>query len=564
MQRIASIFLFTALVFGLGWQSQSQLCGQLVSSGQAPGAAAYSRLLAEPRIGGYEQPVRVVLPFGGQVSVANEAGFTALSDYHSLVGLQVGPVYRMKVTGIIAGAEHEVYPTIEMLDRTYPPEALKLWHPVKIVLSRDDIEDATAGKLVTKVIYVENPDTALPYRQTFDHQATLEVGVGRDPYYVAQRLGRPIAIVRIGSRRPLQNDYDFQNVAYRFPATIMAAPTEPIANTIQQPGVDWETGVYDPHAAPKIPVSFVEKLPLQYRDEYVCDGNDRGQKATTGVDWKVDGLDLEDTVAHFDTEDGRIVVAPSNRVCIYSPRFSAVKRVLGANYETISQKLGSANENLQITNAQQTDFSSTTLQNVQLQANRKTQRANAFRDQTRGVLVDKPVKLVGSRQAFKPYENLHLIRFGEHSTSESARLGLAIQSAIAWESDVSAQITINKQQPIIVNDVTETSDMIAVETRSGSELRLCKLASVISARSGETVEFTIRFDNMGRQIIGNVTILDNLSPRLEYVDGSAECSVDAELKTEDNQGGSTLLRWEISDPLPVGEGGIIRFQCRVR
>jgi len=24
------------------------------------------------------------------------------------------------------------------------------------------------------------------------------------------------------------------------------------------------------------------------------------------------------------------------------------------------------------------------------------------------------------------------------------------------------------------------------------------------------------------------------------------------------------LRWEIVEPMPVGEGGIIRFQCRVR
>lgn len=567
MQRLAIIIMFTALVLGTSWQTlpHTQLCGQQqrLQSGQAPGVAAYNRLMAEPSIGGYEQPVRVVLPFGGQVSVFNETGFTTLSDYNSLVGLQVGPVYRFKVTGIIAGTEHEVYPTIEMLDRTYPPEALKLRHPVKIVMSRDDIESASAGKLVTKVIYVENPDTALPYRQAFDHQATLEVGVGRDPYHVAGRLGRPIAIVRIGSRRPLQNDYDFQNVAYRFPATIMTAPTEPIAGSMPQ-DMNPEIGVYDPHAAPKIPVGVVEKLPLRYRDEYVCDGNDRGEKATTGINWNVDGLDLEDTVAHFDTQDGRIVVAPSNRVCIYAPRFSAVTRVLRANYETISQKLGTANENLQITDARQTDFSSTTLQNIQLQSNRKTQRVNAFRDRTRGVLVDKPVKLVGARQAFKPFENLRLIRFGEYSAAESARLGLAIQSAIAWESNVSAQITVNNQQPVIVNDVTKTSDFIAVETRSGSELRLCKLASAISARSGDTVEFTIRFDNMGRQLIGNVTILDNLSPRLEYVDGSAQCSVKAELKTDDNQGGSTLLRWEISDPLPVGEGGIIRFQCLVR
>ena len=563
MKRLAILAMIATCV--LVTQPQSQVLGQrpFVNGGSAPGVAAQTRLLAEPQLSGYEQPVRIVLPFGGQVSYFNQTNFTPISDFQTLLGLQIGPVYRLKVSGVIAGTSHELYPTIEMVDRTYPPEILRLRHPVKVVLSREDIQDATAGKLVTKVIYVENPDTALPHRQSWDFQATLDVGAGRDPYHAAQKMGRPVAIVRVGSRRPLQNDFDFQNIAYRFPVSLLTAPTGPVEPTIQPyagPGV----GVVDTNATPAIPCGIVDKIPPRYRDEYVCDGNDRGQRATTGEDWKVEGLDMEDTVGHFDTLDGRIVVSPSNRVCIYAPRFSAVRRVLSANYETIRQKIGSTNENLQVSNAIRNDFSSTALQNVQVKSNRKTQRVNAFRTRTRGVLIDKTVRLIGSRQAFKPYEDLGLIRYGEHSLAESARLDLAIQSALAWNSEVSAQITINNQQPIIVNDVTQTSDFISIESKNGTKLRLCKLASVISAKSGETVEFTIRFDNMGRELIGNVTILDNLSPRLQYEEGSAECSIKAELKTEANEGGSTMLRWEISDPLPVGEGGIIRFRCLMR
>ena len=40
------------------------------------------------------------------------------------------------------------------------------------------------------------------------------------------------------------------------------------------------------------------------------------------------GLKMEDTVAHFDTLDGRTVVEPSNEVCLYSPRFGAVRQVV--------------------------------------------------------------------------------------------------------------------------------------------------------------------------------------------------------------------------------------------
>jgi len=78
------------------------------------------------------------------------------------------------------------------------------------------------------------------------------------------------------------------------------------------------------------------------------------------------------------------------------------------------------------------------------------------------------------------------------------------------------------------------------------------------------VWFTIRFDNVGNQLIGNVTIIDNLSPRLEYVADSAQCSLPAQFFTEPNEGDSVALRCEVTDPLQPGQGGVIRFRCRVR
>ncbi|HOM17500.1 MAG TPA: DUF11 domain-containing protein, partial [Thermoguttaceae bacterium] len=63
---------------------------------------------------------------------------------------------------------------------------------------------------------------------------------------------------------------------------------------------------------------------------------------------------------------------------------------------------------------------------------------------------------------------------------------------------------------------------------------------------------------------GNVTILDNLSGRLEYVADSAQCSLKAQFTAQPNEAGSQLLRWELAQPLKPGEGGVIRFRCRVR
>ncbi len=57
------------------------------------------------------------------------------------------------------------------------------------------------------------------------------------------------------------------------------------------------------------------------QDEYICDGGGRDRPVHIEADWTVKGLQLEDTIAHFDTLEGETMVASSNRVCMYAPRF---------------------------------------------------------------------------------------------------------------------------------------------------------------------------------------------------------------------------------------------------
>ena len=95
-------------------------------------------------------------------------------------------------------------------------------------------------------------------------------------------------------------------------------------------------------------------------------------------------------------------------------------------------------------------------------------------------------------------------------------------------------------------------------------LRVIKIASKKQAKPGEIVDFTVRFDNLGDQAIKNVVIIDNLTTRLEYVAQTAQSSRRAEFSTSVNDGDSLMLRWDFVDPLPPGEGGLVRFNCRVR
>ena len=167
-----------------------------------PGAIGNLRLLRGGPLSGYFQPVRIRAPEGARISLAEEAGFTSEQASSVLVGMQIGPVYRMRVAGFSPQPEVEVFPTVEVIDRLYPPPGLALRYPIPVELTRDELAMAADGMFVTRVIYVENPNEALPVRVPPDDQEWVEAPHGADPLAVADEMGRPVAILRIGGRVP--------------------------------------------------------------------------------------------------------------------------------------------------------------------------------------------------------------------------------------------------------------------------------------------------------------------------------------------------------------------------
>ena len=301
------------------------------------------------------------------------------------------------------------------------------------------------------------------------------------------------------------------------------------------------------------------------RDEYVYDGSDRAQKVQVDNDFNVTGLQTEDTIGHFDTLDGRRIVSPSNRVAIYAPRFGAVRRVDGVFKANLNLPVGEFEEKTPVAQARGADDPTTTKQHLALQRYAVNNRASAFIDQTRGVVSNNVTRLFGARNSFQAYEDLSLIRYGKISRGEEARLRLGLQSASVWQDDLGLQVTVNKATPVIVRDVKSTQELLSIKSEDGTAiLRVTKIASKIAARAGEFVEFTIRYDNLSGKKIGNVTIIDNLTHRLEYVPKSAQSTLKADFINETNEANSLMLRWEIIDPIEPHSGGVIRFKCRVR
>jgi hypothetical protein len=147
--------------------------------------------------------VRVRAPEGARITLAEEGGDSGASANEALVGLQVGVVYRLRVSDIPNANGLDLYPTIELIDRTYPPAGLALRYPVPIDLTQEELELATTGAFVTRVIYIEEPSTALAVaRKAGDEVPWIEAPKGEDPLVTADREGRPIAILRIGGRVP--------------------------------------------------------------------------------------------------------------------------------------------------------------------------------------------------------------------------------------------------------------------------------------------------------------------------------------------------------------------------
>jgi hypothetical protein len=170
-----------------------------------PGAIGNLRLTRGGPLSGYFQPVRIRAPEGARISLAEEAGFRDNQDNNVLVGLQIGSVYRLRVTGFSPEPGQEVFPTVEIIDRLYPPAGLALRYPIPIELMADELQMAADGMFVTRVIYLENPNQALPVDEPKDEQQWVEAPRGADPLVVADEMGRPMAILRIGGRVPLDS-----------------------------------------------------------------------------------------------------------------------------------------------------------------------------------------------------------------------------------------------------------------------------------------------------------------------------------------------------------------------
>lgn len=148
------------------------------------------------------QPVLLQLPSSGAVSIYRTGAQDAVTIKSTeLFQVFVGHTYRLKVAELPEYPGVELYPSIEVLDRLNPPAQLKDMYPIPIEITDDEIDLVLSGRMITKVIFLEQPQLADVREQAMLLPA-VDVPTTRNLMTEADLRGRPLIVIRLGGRLP--------------------------------------------------------------------------------------------------------------------------------------------------------------------------------------------------------------------------------------------------------------------------------------------------------------------------------------------------------------------------
>ncbi len=308
------------------------------------------------------------------------------------------------------------------------------------------------------------------------------------------------------------------------------------------------------------PIGFAAPRP----DEFLCDGGDRMPPIHYDRTFR-HGLDTEDTVGEWTDQSGGRHVTPSNKVCVYSPRYGEV-RTFGLPVEgTRVQRLVAANEVQRGVGLNGESLLDTEIQKTRLGGARvRTRASGLLREQELLGFNNSAVAALNLKDV-PPLVGTAFLHRGELQRGEEAFLAKGMQSAVVWTRTQYPVITAVDVSAQEVRTEFRPSEMVGLEDMDKPGLlRIVKLADKSAAAAGEVVTFTIRYDNLGDKPVHHIRIVDNLTPRLELVEESATTDRPGRLEAEPNGEGSFVLTFVIDDPLPGKTGGVVTFKARVK
>jgi uncharacterized repeat protein (TIGR01451 family) len=466
-----------------------------------PGAAA-AQFAAAPPLLPPPLYVRLVGPAGMQVTVYRGGQQGVTFNTPCVIGFRPGYHYRLQLGNIAGRRGVTLFPSFEVIGSLRMPTAHAMEHPATLVFGDEDFAGVAAGSVITKVVVLERPDTAIPVATAPDQPIEQLLPPDRDLFVQAQERGRPVLLLHLGER-----EYAPEEMAH------LAIP-----GTVQLPGEKILAVPRDPPCLPWLCYPLVDpKLGCADPSDEMCfhDGGDSGLPVGYGPDGKLRGLDPSDTVAQYVDGHGNPKIAISNRVCLCVPRFVVLRSALTPALNIARTQPGDTNVAhfpgvMDIERRPQVERLDVGPASLNSQ-----QRTSSLSQETHTFIMAR-------------IEGLHFV------TTETST-GHVTGSCPAPEAELC-------DKPLVIIKWPDKCD----------------------THIGDVVTFYIRYKNQGSRPISDVIVNDSLTARLEYVPGSAKTDRDAQFTMTPNEAGSLLLRWEITGVLLPGQSGIVSFQVRVR
>jgi len=468
------------------------------------------------------------------------------------VGLKVGVGYKLRVSNLPDRPGVELFPMIEVVGHLHRPAGIDpAKYPIRVVFRLEDIEDAADhGRLVTQAVYLEDPDQALPLKLPKDEPPFVNLSPAEDTLKVARALGRVMAVVRIGGRQPTPEEL-------AGPAGLGLAPAP---CPFMAPG----GGACQLPCGPVCGTPPPADRSWMPRDEFLCDGGDRGEPIHFAGNGGLGGIDPRDTVVKFQADE-RSRVLPTNVVCVYAPRFASVRASVGAS-EALTlaqtrtaewlqrQALAAARQGTKKLALTQTSE----LNRLKAKAAGLSTRISANEhseirilggfDGTTAIVTHKVQQRVDRRVAI--------------TGPVAVRQRIKIDGLKSAEGPVATGIVVGASQAVMTWPPQEVASVEVPTKKPG--LAVIKRVDAEEAEPGDTLTYIIQYRNMGNTPIRAVSITDSLMPRLEYVPGSAQGPLDTVFTHGENRAGALELRWDLPGAIAPGTEGSVTFRAIVR
>lgn len=206
---------------------------QPLNQNLTPGTAGHWAALAGKGGSHWSQPLKITLDGGGDVTVYHSRPIRETTHKSpAQLGVRVGHLYRLKVSNMPDLPGIEIYPTIEIIDRLHPPAGKKHDFPIPVYIDRDDIDSAISGNLVTRVVYIEQPQLAAPF--ALDSSTRVRTLLpAQNVLAQADRYGRPAVIVRVGGRLPAVHGESAAFYGTGGPITASRPTVQPAAQPVE-------------------------------------------------------------------------------------------------------------------------------------------------------------------------------------------------------------------------------------------------------------------------------------------------------------------------------------------